>query len=279
MVTKLDRRTAVALRGNGIKTLSEFVQLSARSLARYPYAGPAVAQQLLVQAQALLSGNPIRSPQRQPALADPVLFLDLESHPQTQVPWAFGWSDAEGKAGVALVAPPRPASAPKQLVIAGVPVVFVREPATGWQHIAHLTRSQSGQIFHWGDHELHSLTRSAPPATAEALRLRLANLYELFALRYTLPIPRRPGRTAGTLKAVAGYLGQEWPAEVDWSVSWSAYSRWRHETAQVLLQRQPWSDDIDARLAPAISYLLADLEALRRVWQWLKERENEVAYE
>lgn len=74
-------------------------------------------------------------------------------------------------------------------------------------------------------------------------------------------------------------MGQQWPAEVDWSVSWSAYTSWRNEIARVLFQRQPWSDDIDASLAPAISYLLADLEALRRIWQWLKEREIEVAYE
>lgn len=64
----------------------------------------------------------------------------------------------------------------------------------------------------------------------------------VFALRSTLPIARGAAQTAGTLKAVGGYLGQRWPANVDWSVSWAAYPTWRTQTSEALCQRRPWSD-------------------------------------
>lgn len=276
LLTKLDRRTAVALRTNGITTLSQITQLPAMHLARYPYAGPTIAPHLLVRAQALLAGEPIRATQPQAALAEPALLLDLESHPQSQVPWAFGWIDTDEHPGIVIVTPPRPAAAPKQLIISGVPVIFVTSPDEGWQHIAQLVRRKQGHIYHWGDHELHSLTKSASAAVTATLRSRLANLHEALAIRYTLPLPRLAGQTAGSLKTVGGYLGQEWPADVDWSISWFAYDTWRQQTSEAIFQRRSWDDRIDATLAPAIAYLHADLEALRRVWQWLKGREQEV---
>ena len=278
LLTKLDRRTAAALRANGITVLSQIAQLSAAQLARYPHAGPMLAPQIRVRAQALLAGTPIRSTRLQSDLAAPALLLDLESHPDSQVPWAFGWIDADGLPAVAIVAPPRPASAPVATMIGGLPVIFVRDASVGWRHIAQLAQRRSGHIFHWGEHERHSLTRSASTHVTDLLRSRMANLHADLALRYTLPIPRGAAQTAGTRKAVGGYLGQRWPADVDWSTSWSAYVTWRQQTREALFQRRPWADAIDAGLAPAMSYLQADLEALRRIWQWLKAREAAVAY-
>lgn len=278
LVARLNHRTAAALRADGITTLSQLAELSATQLTHYPNAGPKTARHILMHARALLAGAPLPGPQAQPALPTAALFLDLESHPATQEPWAFGWVDAQGRPGVALVAPPRPAAAPTAPHIGGVPIRFVDDVSTGWQQLTQLVRQGPGAIIHWSTHEPRCLTRTGPTAVVEALQPRMVDLHPAFMARYTLPIPRGATQTAGTLKAIGGYLGQQWPAEVDWSMSWAAYNAWRQQIGEAVFQRQAWDDGIDAILTPAIAYLLADVEALRRVWQWLKAREHEVTY-
>ena len=278
VLTGLERCTADALRADGITTLRQVAVLAPAQLQRYPFAGPTVASHVRAHAQALLAGSPIRASAPQPPVPEPTLFLDLESDPHSQEPWAFGWLDGAGQPGIALVIPARPAHAPTRTLLAGVPVQFVRTAHAGWQHIAHLVERRPGQIFHWGDHEERMLVRSAAPAVTNALRPRMADLHQACLCRYTLPIPRGASQTSGTLKAVGAYVGQRWPADVDYVVAWMAYTAWRHQMHAALDLRHPQIAAMDDLLLPAITYLHADVAALRRIWQWLTAQDQEVPH-
>ncbi|MBX0328572.1 hypothetical protein K2Z83_12880 [Oscillochloris sp. ZM17-4] len=141
------RASGAALRGDGITTLEDLVALPTIRLARYPYAGASRAAQLHAHAQALLGAAPYRKAAPPPALPVPALFFDIESRPDTQEPWAFGWLDAAGVPGIAIVSPRHVTAKRTQARIADIPVVFVRDMAAGWGHIAaQVARTPLGMV-------------------------------------------------------------------------------------------------------------------------------------
>ncbi|RRR74092.1 MAG: TM0106 family RecB-like putative nuclease [Candidatus Viridilinea halotolerans] len=270
LLGQLDRRTAAALRKAGLTNLAALVQLTAEQLAAYPHVGPKRAVQLLSHAHALLRGAPYPHSAAAMRLPPAALFLDIESHPVTQMPWAFGWMDASGQRGSFVVVPQRPRQAPARLDIAGSSVSFVPDAAAGWQALAALVAAQEGVIIHWGHYERQMLQQDATPSVQDALSERMIDLQRKITQAYSFPIARGAGNGATTLKAIGGYLGYTWPAAANWAAAWDAYHQWCQQLATVRTQQQPWADAIDTTLADGLAYLMSDVVALHGVWQWLQ---------
>ncbi len=268
----LDRRTAEALRDDGFTSLTSIVALPTARLDRYPYVGAIRAAQFQAHAQALISGTPYRKGVPPSPLPTPALFFDIESCPDTQDPWAFGWLDAAGTPGMAIVSTRHVDAKSTQVIIADIPVIFVCNPAEGWQQVVIRARRDAGAILHWGRYEQECLVRTGGKRAQAALRPRLADLHPMLDDRYALPIPRSTTQTVGRLKAVGTYLGHRWPDEADWLRAWEQYTAWQEQVAQTPFGSTP-AETLNQHLAPALGYLRADLEALRHVWIWLHERE------
>ncbi len=261
LLAGLDRRAAAALRADGHATLADVAALPAARLARYRHVGAGRAAQLHSHARALICGAPHRRAQAPAPLPAAALFFDIESRPDTQEPWAFGWLDGDGAPGIAIVSARHVSAGARGATIAGIPLVFVPDAAAGWAEVAARAARAEGAILHWGGYERECLDRTAGAQEQASLRPRLADLHAALELRYALPIARGAEQTAGSLKAVGAYLGHGWPHDADWLVAWTRYVEWRDRAAP------------DTHLAPGLAYLHADLAALRHVWGWLREGE------
>lgn len=268
----VDQRTAAALRSDGIGTLQALVQLTPEELACYPHCGPIRAQQLLGHAHALLSGMPYVHAKSAPNLPVPALFFDIESHPTTQEPWAFGWIRPCGQSGCLVVVPQRPAQAPSSMQIDGAVVSFVPDAASGWHMLAALVEDRAGALVHWGNYERQVVQRWATERVARSLTPRMCDLQRSVTRYCSFPIPRGAGHGATTLKAIGGYLGYPWPAAADWAAAWQAYQQWRHASDALVAHGACWSDTIDAGLTEGLRYLMSDVVALRGVWDWVVDR-------
>jgi uncharacterized protein len=272
LLAGLDRRTAGALRRDGVTTLEALAALPATRLTRYPYVGAIRAAQFHAHAQALIRRAPYRKAEPPSPLPTPALFFDVESHPDTQEPWAFGVLDAAGNPGIAIVSARHVTAGRTHANITSIPVVFVHDVAAGWQQVAARAGRDAGAILHWGRYEQTCLDRTGGQRAQAVLRSRLADLHPMLDARYALPIPRSTAQTTGSLKAVGAYLGHRWPDEADWHLAWEQYTTWQGLVAQTPFGGAP-AAELDAHLALALAYLRADLEALRHVWIWLVARE------
>jgi uncharacterized protein len=256
----LRRNQARALRQSGVNSVPELAALPLARLAALPDSDTRLAGRLRAGALALQAGRAIPHPESATQgtgnTAGEVFFLDVETDPLTRVPWAIGWMDARGEVSVALVAP----GAAQQFAAAGANITLARSAAHAWQLAA---RAIGGTVLHWGDAESLILARTAAPRARAALGPRLLDLHALVVGSLALPIPRLTTRRSASLKAVAGWLGYQWPGGADhWADGWRAYRAWR--AARRARERRPAE-----LLAPAMGYLTADLVALARVWHWL----------
>ncbi len=273
LLSRLDRRTATALRTDGFTRLADIAALSPSRLMRYPYADETRAAHLHAHAQALIRGVPYDKGPPPSPLPMPALFFDIESCPHTQEPWAFGWLDAAGVPGMAIVSAWHVAAKSTHAIIADIPVIFVRDPAEGWQQVVVRAGRDAGAILHWGRYEQECLARTGGERAHAALHRRLTDLHTVLDGRYALPIARSTGQTTGSLKAVGTYLGHRWPDEADWLVAWERYTAWHEQVALNPFEGTP-AVTVNPHLAPALDYLCADLEALRLIWSWLHEHES-----
>jgi predicted RecB family nuclease len=289
LVAGLRRTHARGLRHAGVANVPQLAERSLAQLADLPDSDRSIARRLKAGAQALLAGravpfatesteatDPVRPITRFPAavasasaLGQPgvvgqseaadVLFLDVETDPFSRVPWAIGWMTLRGEVTVALVAP---AIARRHLRIGGTPVILVRSPAHAW---AMAARAARGPVLHWGEAEQLLLARSGSDRPRAVLAPRLLDLHAQVTNTVALPIARQSTRRSAGLKAVAGWLGFGWPEGADhWADGWDAYRAWR-------AAHRPLRGGAPAALiAPAISYLGADLAALAVVWRWYR---------
>lgn len=255
----LSRRQGSALRQRGIHRLDQVVTLSTATLASLPDRVTATGARLQLQAQALLTGQPLPTGVPVPPLPRVGLFLDIESDPATREPWAFGLASAS-RDRLVIVVKPSPGNGAAR--IDGIPVVWVRNVQEGWRRVLDAVRTMSGMLAHWGEAERLMLEQSADPQTRQDLVPFMIDAQHELHRRVALPVPRLSDQRGGGLKAIARWLGWTWPPGADhWTLAWEAYRQWCV---------QPSPADAPDVLRPAIVYLAVDVEALAAVWRWLE---------
>ncbi len=254
----LSRRQGNALRRYGIHGMDQIVTLDSATLASLPERLPAAGLRLRLQAQALLTDQPLPIGAAIPSLPRVRLFLDIESDPHTREPWAFGLAGAPGDRFVIVI---EPSVASLDVRIQGIPVIGVRNAQEGWRRVLSAVRATGGALAHWGEAERLMLKQSADPQTFEELAPIMIDAQRELQKRVVLPTPRLSDQRGGGLKAVARWLGWTWPSGADhWTLAWESYQQW---------QAQPSPVETFTILTPAIVYLTADVEALAAVWRWL----------
>ncbi|MDW8145669.1 MAG: ribonuclease H-like domain-containing protein [Roseiflexaceae bacterium] len=255
----LSWRQGSALRQRGIHRLDQVVTLSTATLASLPDRVTATGARLRLQAQALLTGQPLPTGVPVPPLPRVGLFLDIESDPATREPWAFGLASAS-RDRLVIVVKPSPGNGAAR--IDGIPVVWVRNVQEGWRRVLDAVRTMSGMLAHWGEAERLMLEQSADPQTRQDLVPFMIDAQHELHRRVALPVPRLSDQRGGGLKAIARWLGWTWPPGADhWTLAWEAYRQWCV---------QPSPADAPDVLRPAIVYLAVDVEALAAVWRWLE---------
>ena len=256
----LSRQQGIALRQHGIHRIEQVVTLEPGVLATLPDRLPYGGERLRLQAQALLSDQPQPTGTGAPQLPPVGFFLDIESDPLTREPWAFGLAGAPGDRMVVVVDPT--SNGRSTTTLNGVPLILAPDVQEGWRRVLAAVQERSGRLAHWGEAERLMLEQSAEPSVHRKLAPLLVDARRELGMRVVLPTPRLSDQRGGGLKAIARWLGCTWSPGADhWTLAWEAYQRW---------VRQPSPLAAIEMLAPAIVYLVADVEALAAVWRWLE---------
>ncbi len=255
----LSRRQGIALRQRGIHRIEQVVTLEPGVLATLPDRLPYGGERLRLQAQALLSDQPQPTSTGAPQLPHVGFFLDIESDPLTREPWAFGLAGAPGDRMIIVV---DPTSDGRSTALNGVPLILAPDVREGWRRVLAAVQERGGRLAHWGEAERLMLEQSAEPSVYRKLAPLLVDARRELGMRVVLPTPRLSDQRGGGLKAIARWLGCTWSPGADhWTLAWEAYQRW---------VQQPSPLAAIEMLAPAIVYLVADVEALAAVWRWLE---------
>lgn len=256
----LSRRQGVALRQRGIQNMAQIAAVSSATLNALPDRLPYAGALLRLQAQALLSGRPLlvnthRAPPRRASL-----FLDIEADPLSHTPWAFGLTGATGETLLVIIGA---AGDNDTTRVGDMPVTLVRHVHEGWNVVARAARRAGGAMAHWGEAERLILMETAGQRIRQELDPLLLDAQREIGSRVALPVPRLSDQRGGGLKAIARWIGLHWPAGADhWTLAWDAYQQW---------SAQPSRRTALELLAPATSYLAADVAALAAVWRWFEE--------
>ncbi|MBO9322983.1 MAG: recombinase RecB, partial [Roseiflexus sp.] len=177
----------------------------------------------------------------------------------TREPRAFGLAGAPGDRMIIVV---DPTSDGRSTALNGVPLILAPDVREGWRRVLAAVQERGGRLAHWGEAERLMLEQSAEPSVHRKLAPLLVDARHELGVRVVLPTPRLSDQRGGGLKAIARWLGCTWSPGADhWTLAWEAYQRW---------VRQPSPLAAIEMLAPAIVYLIADVEALAAVWRWLE---------
>lgn len=259
LIPGLSRRQGIALRQRGIHRIEQVVSLEPGVLAMLPDRPPYGGERLRLQAQALIRDQP----QPTDAGASPIpgvgFFLDIESDPLTREPWAFGLAGAPGDCTIIVI---HPTLEGRSTSPNGVPLILARDVQEGWRRVLAVVQERDGRLAHWGEAERLILEQSAEQSVYRKLAPLLVDARHELGRRVVLPVPRLSDQRGGGLKAIARWLGCAWSPGADhWTLAWESYRRWVQQSSPLAAIEM---------LAPAIVYLVADVEALAAVWRWLE---------
>lgn len=244
----LKRETWVALRDAGLATWDDLSAQTPKALEHFRGLGPSTARTLHAYAQAFAENAPRWLEALSPAARQPGLMLDLETRLDDGQPWCFGWLEPEGAFHAAVVdayCDPGPLTLP-----GGATITIVPDSDTGWKMVATAAAHSAGPVYHWSGFERTVLRATAPAAVTEVLDGCLHDLHRTF--RQTCVLPAR----GTSIKVVAGHLGLRWPQGSNALTAWSDYLAWLGEGDA-------------SRLARAVAYNRADVEALALIQMWL----------
>jgi predicted RecB family nuclease len=247
------------MRADEVSTIQHIASLREIDLIQYRGIGERSARALHTAAQALTIGAPVwikgGAKTQYNGEQGVSLFLDLETDPFTQEPWAFAWATPGDKVTIAIVATRRTR---REICIQDVNIVFLSRVDAGWSLIATAAEQRPGSICHWGAHERTCLERHPQMQIRAKILPRLRDVHRELKQRVVFPIPRTPSQTNGSLKAIGTWLGVVWPEGIDGGlVVANAFDTWRKSGDANLLNQ-------------IISYQRADLDALSRAWHWLQ---------
>lgn len=244
----LKRDTWQALRDSRLNTWDDLIAQTPKELQRFRGLGPATARTLHAYAQAFAHSAPRWLDVLSPEASQPGLMFDLETRLDNGQPWCFGWLEPGGTFRAAVVNAYCD-SGPLSLSN-GATITIVPDSDTGWRMFADAAEHYPGPIYHWSGFERSVLRATAPGVVTDALFERLHDLHRTFRQTCVLPV------RGTSIKVVAGYLGLTWPDSSSALTAWSDYLAWLQEGD-------------DDRLACAIAYNRADVEALDLIQRWL----------
>ncbi len=247
--------TRIALRREGIYTVHQLAALSVEELCRFNGLGKVTAPQVKAHAQAFVEQRPVWCRPLLDACCQSGFMFDLETNPDTGIPWCFGWANADGSTHTAVVSPHHRADF--VTLTDGSEAMLVPDYMALWELFAGMAAS-SDPVYHWGHYDLGILRQTGPAEVRQQLEGRMHNLHATF--KRTVKFPRK----GTSLKEVAAHLDFAWSSYQDWMAAYLDYGRWLR------------TGDVEA-LSRACSYQADDVRALGLVWRWLVDNAPERA--
>jgi uncharacterized protein len=245
----LSRQAKQHLQSEGITTLDQVVAMPPEALKQFKGI-KTTAHAVHAQARAFIEERPVWYQALSERCLHSGVMFDLETDPYTQLPWSWGWVDAQGEAHVLITAEGR-----RSQVVAlpdGRTVMVVSDKDTAWQVFAESVGVNGCPIYHWTGFDAGVMRATAPYHVREKLEERMHDLHRSFKQSVKFPV------NGNSLKVVARYLNFEWAEYDAWDAAYWDYQRWlRH-------------GDLEA-LARSCNYQTADVQALVVVWTWLVE--------
>ena len=240
----LQRKAAFLLRQKGVKTLAQLAATEPRVVARWTQVTPAIAHQLVTQAQVLESGEARWKGALQFDRPDTEIFFDIEGDPEHDVMYLFG-----------VLTRTKDGREDYRAFVAEAPAEEGRAFA---ELLAYFEQHKGAPIYHYHHYEraaIQSLAvrHQAAPTRAPAILARMRDLHKDLAASVVLPV------YSYSLKAVAKRLGFHWThpeASAAQSMVW--YASWLKSGER-------------AHLDHAVEYNADDCRATRRLKDWLAE--------
>ncbi len=243
----LRRKVRLALYAAGISTVEQVASLEPAALQQFKGI-KTTAYAIRASAQAFLADQPVwYDPLPDVCRQDGYMF-DLETIPDSGIPWSLGWSDGCGAVQIALVAPG--AAQQTLTLLDGQRVIVVPHKDAAWQVFAESLSGDSRPVYHWTGFDAGIMRATAPDDVKAGLLGRMHDLHRSFNRSVRLPV------SSTSLKVIARYF----------RFSWTGSDRWE----EAYLNYRAWLRRGDLRLLThACAYQRDDVEALGVVWRWL----------
>jgi len=250
LLVGLRKETHADMKGAGIHTLDQLVQLQPQDLKRFRGINT-TAHVFHAQARAWVEQMPIWLNPIPNLLRAGGWMFDLETYQDIQtreeIVWSIGWCDENSNSYAAVIVPhiqPRSIFVNDSLTIHLVP-----NTDSAWRLMMQAMPDDK-PIYHWTGYDSGMMKKSAPMDVQNTLAPRLSDLHAIFKKTVCFPI------TSLSIKTVATYLGFRWAGYDDYL---QAYFDYRH-----------WLKTGDNRhLLQSVNYQVDDVKALAIVWRYL----------